>query len=346
MSKISLLEINKTVTFPSPFSDDSITLIRNGVVPENSFFHSVLTSYSKDYFYMDSKNKIKYFEKFKSVIFNNKSFEQNNDYFLIFKNTLNDVLQHLYDIVNNINNDCKDKNLEDIVKTVKNNNVTELLFDLISLKDFKDLFNLNIDKKYIYDEYKIQVDNKLKNILDSVEILKEVENVKHDYIVKNVINIKDTLIEKVKKLTYNMYYKKITKNINVELVNLISKKLNINIYFIDSNTRLPFLLDPKQNFKDRKSIIVLKIDNRYETIGFLLPHDKIQRLFDYNENIIKKINMFLFDKNKLLKNYPDLIVYIQKDIYDSDNENNSVDDSNNNSDIDKKSDDEDSDDDN
>ena len=109
---------------------------------------------------------------------------------------------------------------------------------------------------------------------------------------------------------------------------MISKKLNINIYFVDSETRLPFLFDQKQIFKDRKSVIVLKIDNRYETIGFLLPHDKIQRLFDYNENIINKINMFLFDKNKLLKNYPDLIAYIQKDIYDSENSENSDNDNN------------------
>ena len=325
MPKISLLEINKTVTFPTPFSDDSITLIRNGVVPENSFFHSILTSYSKDYFYMDPKNKIKYFEKFKSVIFNNKYFEQNNEYFLIFKNNINDVLQYLHD---NTNKDFTNKNLEDIVNSIKNNNVCELLFDLISFDDFKDLFNLNIDNKYIYDEYKIQIDNKLKNIIDSIDILKQVENTKHDYIVKNIINIKDTLIEKVKKLTYNMYYKKITKNINIELVNLISKKLNINIYFVDSETRLPFLFDQKQIFKDRKSVIVLKIDNRYETIGFLLPQDKIQRLFDYNENIINKINMFLFDKNKLLKNYPDLIAYIQKDIYDSENSENSDNDNN------------------
>jgi hypothetical protein len=69
-------------------------------------------------------------------------------------------------------------------------------------------------------------------------------------------------------------------------------------------------------FKDRKSVIVLKIDDRYETIGILLPHDKIQRIFEYKENIIKKINTFLFDKNKLLKKYPSLI-YVQKDNYNS-----------------------------
>ena len=38
--------------------------------------------------------------------------------------------------------------------------------------------------------------------------------------------------------------------------------------------------------------------------------------------------MFLFDKNKLLKNYPDLIAYIQKDIYDSENSENSDNDNN------------------
>lgn len=316
---LSILEPNKTVVFASPMSDSDITLIRNGVIIENSFFHSILTSYSKEYLFMDISNKISYYNKIKSDIFTIKESQKNSDTFKNLKKKLNEILLYFHNFVNKIDIPIRDECNEKILKIIKNNIVYDLFFDLIPFDGLKNIFNI---EKNSYKEYKIEILDKIKNILNLNETLLQVDINKKESIIKNVIEIIDIIFQNIEKNIYIKYYKNITKYVNVDLINLISKKLNIDIYFIDAKTRLPIIFDPNQIYKNRKSAIILKHDNdKYETIGLLLPLDKIQREFESSEKIIQKINMFLFNKKKLKEKYPDLNKYIlnnQKNNFDSD----------------------------
>ena len=63
--KIEILDSGKTVIFTTPLSGYDNYLVRTGIIQENnSLIHAVLTAYSKDYFYMDNKNKVEYYIKF------------------------------------------------------------------------------------------------------------------------------------------------------------------------------------------------------------------------------------------------------------------------------------------
>ena len=90
-------------------------------------------------------------------------------------------------------------------------------------------------------------------------------------------------------------------------------------------------------------MILLKINNSYETIGLLLPENKIQREFESDNYLIKKFKTFLFEPDKIVTTYPELLHYVNKssplkniknilsecDNRDSDSDNNDSDDSDN-----------------
>ncbi len=139
------------------------------------------------------------------------------------------------------------------------------------------------------------------------------------------------------------------------VINALSELYGINIYFIDSGNRFPYINEPHSLKKKRKSVIILKIEDdseegsRYETIGVVdekispslqkttvettvettekttvettektteettektteetTEKTTVKRLFDYNDEIIKRIYTVLFYPTKLKKNYPDI----------------------------------------
>ena len=56
-------------------------------------------------------------------------------------------------------------------------------------------------------------------------------------------------------------------------------------------------------------IIITKI------LGRLLPGNKIQREFDFNDHLVKKINMFLNEPKKIKHHYPELNDFLPKKSY-------------------------------
>ena len=73
---------------------------------------------------------------------------------------------------------------------------------------------------------------------------------------------------------------------------------------------MPFLDDKSQMFKNDKSVIIVKINDNFEIIGRLYKQNKIKRDFENDDLLIKKINMFLFNPEKVKDIYPELIKYL------------------------------------
>ena len=141
----------------------------------------------------------------------------------------------------------------------------------------------------------------------------------------------NTILNYIDEDVFKYYLTKITNiECNEENILLISDVLNINIYFIDSTTRLPVLIEDKQKYKNSQSLIILKVENNFEIVGKLLTKNKIKNIFLKDETIIKKLNAFLFDNKKLKKDYPDLLKY--KEVLCPPPPNNSLNNSDNNSD--------------
>lgn len=297
---LKLLEPNKTVTFKTPISDYNTCFVRTGVINDdgNSFLHAILTSYSKDYFYMDIKNKINFLEKIKNTIFTKNMFYKNNDNYLDFKDKLHSYLDVIYNFFTQCDNkiNIDDKKLQKIIKNMKINEVSEFIFELISYDELKKLLFLeNNYEKFDYLNYKNIVDKNLTEFLDSLEILSKIDKVKADYIKINILKIINDIIDNVDEIEYKNYYKNVLCNISNDTLNIICNYLKLNIYFIDSETRLPFTFE-NQNYKYKKNIILLKYEDVFENLGLLLPENKVQRDFIKDDYIIRKI------KSSLLKN--------------------------------------------
>jgi hypothetical protein len=292
--KLQLLETNKTVTFKSKISDSNTCLVRTGVINNdgNSLLHAILMSSSKDYFYMDEKNKINFLEKVKNNIFTKKKFYGNQDNYLTFKNIL---IDYFYEInkffTKSENNPIEDSKLRKIIKNIKIHEVSDFIFDLITFEDLKDILTTHQNNDE-YKNYKDNVVNNLNNFLNSLEILKKIDNEKSDYIKNNIVKIIIEVIDNVDDIIFKQNYKNNLNDINTDIINTIINYFKINVYFIDSETRLPFSFE-EQNYKNKKSIILLKIENNFESLGLLLSQDRVQRDFIKDDKLIRKIRTIL-----------------------------------------------------
>ena len=135
------------------------------------------------------------------------------------------------------------------------------------------MLNVDVDNN-MFDKYKHVINHEIKNYLDSLEILKHIKDKsKAEFIKKNIISIINLILDEIEMYTFIIYKKELISDVNVKIVNIISNKLNTDIYFIDSETRLPYIYNETQIYKNKNAIIILKVKNTYETIGLLLDDD-------------------------------------------------------------------------
>ena len=304
---LEILDTGKTVVFTTPLSGYDNYLVRTGIIKENnSFIHSIMTAYSKEYFYMDIKGKQQLSEKFIENIYKLKEFKREENNFEKYKSKLLEFVNNIY----NLKEELSDKKLKKIYKHISKNPVYNLLFEIISYDDIVKMFSISDNN--IFDKYKVVINHEIKNYLESLEVLKHIKDkTKCEFIKKNIITIINLILDEIEIYIFINYKKELMDDINVKIVNIISNKLKTDIYFIDSKNRLPYIYNTSQIYKNKNAIIVLKIENTYETIGLLLDDNKVKRTFDTNHFLIKKINTFLFEKNKIPTRYPDLLNYIK-----------------------------------
>jgi hypothetical protein len=291
-NELKILEPNKTVIFQSPIGDNNITLVRTGVInDENSFFHAVLLSYSKDYFFMNLENRIKLVNKFKNNIFNKKTFLNDKKNFLTYQDKTKVVFLNFYTYLEKGITD--DRIVQKVIIKKTKNEIVGLIPEIINLEDLNKILDNNTC--LTITEYELNVVSNIENYLISLDILKQVDKEKFEFINKNIIDIIHNFFDEIKNNLFNHYIKNLKNTIDI---NLVSNYIKTNIYFIDSLNRLPFIFNNDQPFNYDKCIIILKReDNYYENIGFLLPESKIQREFKNKDNVIIKIQNLLNNKN-------------------------------------------------
>jgi len=286
---------NKTIVFPSPFEDGEISLVRTGVINDdnNSFFHSILTSYSDEYYNMDDKERINFLVKLKESIFTRKNFELNKTNYKLVKNKIYNVFSSIYSFISLKKDfELETKLNKKIITKIKNNKLYDLFEELLPFDKIKDILKKDESNLKIYIK-NIKVE--IEHYLNTFNILSHVESKKSEFIKQNILNIVSTIMDEVLNFYYCSYFKNISNNLDYETVKLISERLKINIYSIDSKTKLPFLIDQYKNFEHNQSIVIVKIENNFESIGLLLKRNRIQRIFDSNHTLIKKINTYLLN---------------------------------------------------
>lgn len=331
-NKLTTLTENKTLVFYSPIEGKDV-LVRTGVINGNtSFVHSVLHAYSKEYVKMDNKGREKTVQKLlKSV--ENKLQEKRKKLYLDnieVKLAMQDkIKRYLTDFYNHIskNIDIKGKTIDYIMKDIltceEDKQIFSVLFDMITLEEFKMLLEDN-EYRNIADTFERYVHSKLDDLGE------QLDERRRDYCINKTGSLMTIIVSTAKQTAVRDYGTNNKDNdpniVDDALIKVISEKLNRDIYFIDGNNRMPYQMGSDENIKGRKSVILIWLGGlNYEVVGRLLPHNKIQREFTVDDSLIRRINMFVYRPELISDHYPNLIPYLPKEQKDIDTNGNKSD---------------------
>lgn len=323
-SELKILPVNKTVVFNSPIEGDDV-LVRTGIITEgHSYFHAILHGYSKDYVYMNKKDRINFVRKLRASMvgrIDKESWEEMGGGIIAkvpFQEMLSKVLFNFEKFLNDKEQKIKGRATRKTVKIlITNDEELEVYKIIISLVPISKIIDTILSKAYNKGEDKLIKDNinliieEGQNYFNNLEEIKLINKEKREYL-RNVFSIfLKVICNEAYKETFKEYVKGLEntkEDIDTYSIDFISERFDRNIYFMNDSNRLPTNnLFVENTIKNRKSIILICVSKKhYEVVGRLLPGNKIQREFDYDDPLIKKINMFLQNPEKIRYSYPEL----------------------------------------
>ena len=330
LGKIKILPVNKTVVFYSPIEGDDV-MVRTGTIGEGScFFHALLHSYSKEYTMMDKKDRMKLVLKLRAGLAGKidqegwESMGDGNIARIPFQENILDILTNFYTFLDN-KTEIRGRSTRRVYKHLVGDNKEKLeTYEIISeLLPLEDAFEkVILPKAYKYNtqtllEYKKYIIQESQSYIVKSGILNTIDDKKSKFILSTISEFIGAICKEAYDSAFKNY-KKSLENVGTEVdnytINFISDRFNRDIYFLDGKTRVPYNnCDTLDTLKRRKSIIVIWINNNhYEIVGRLLPGNRIQREFDSDDPLIKKLNMFLLEPHKISKTYPELTQYVPK----------------------------------
>ncbi len=327
--RLSALPLNKTVVFYSPVEGKDV-LVRTGVLTEgSSFMHALLHGYSKDYIKMNKDERINLSDKIKKSLsdkLDRQRWENVTNGLVAkipFQDNISEVLADFYRHVLK-ERSCKTKGCKNVVEKVINGKTDketyQILCELLSLE--------KLDREILASAYDSCSDKSLEkskkiilktcetNILKVLDTLgASVDSKKKQFCVEKFISLIEAVLKESDDVSYKAYLKTV-KDVSFEVdaytVGLLSERLNRDIYFLDSKTRMPYLVETgEENIKKRKSVIVLWLGGlQYEIVGRLLSGNRIQRDFEKDDPLIKRIYTFLYRPDAVHSHYPNLVPYL------------------------------------
>ena len=334
LSTLTILPVNKTVVFYSPIEGKDV-LVRTGTIGDGScLLHALMHAYSKDYISMHTNGRMKFIKRLRSSIarkVDRSQWETLSNGLIAkipFQENVNIILSDFYKY---ISRGCSGKTksvrkvIRSIIKDEKNDiEAYKLVTEMIPLdKGFeKDILPSAYEKcteggltecKKSIIEYAVKYYNKefekLKGQLDEKRV---------EYYLSKLEFMVHEIVEEAELSAYTEYIESLhdsSMEIDYYTIGIISEKFNRNIYFIDSRTRMPYRDANSQNILKRKSIIIMWTGGcHYEIVGRLLSGNRIQREFEFNDSLIKRIYTYLSKPEKIPDTYPNLIPYLPKDL--------------------------------
>lgn len=338
LSKITPLQINKTVVLLSPLEDNDV-LVRTGTIQEDnlSLFHSVFSACYSQYLSYNLEDRKKYLRKTCSGIVKNidiKLWKKMGGGSIAIKSFQDNTIK----IINNMYNFIiENKDPEKITKKILKNNkkyvdIYALVVEIIPLQYFQEhILTAIFNKSKNINEYIEQIPLQTISYLKQTEVFKSIDSKRAEYICDMTYTFLKNVLTEIEEYTHKEYIKNvedISKFTDIDNIELLSSFFQCDIYIINDKNRLPCKkFCDKKNIKGRKSIILLLIDkNNYEIMGKLINGKKVQREFSHQDQLIQKIYTYLLEPEKLPSKYPKLLCYLEdeNDDKDSDFDNSSI----------------------
>lgn len=329
LAKLKILPVNKTVVFYSPIEGKDV-LVRTGTIAEGScFFHAILHSYSKEYSMMNKKERMKLVLKLRAGLsgkIDKKSWETMGDGNIAkipFQENILEILTSFYNFLKNQKNHIRGRNTRRIYKNLIGSDkekleVYQIIYEIIPLTTFEKFILPKAYKNTTnFSNYSQVINAEIDSYISKNGILNGVNSKQTKFIISAISNLINLLCKEAYDSAFKNYVKGL-ENIGAYAdnytINFIADRFDRDIYFLDSNTRVPYnKCDTTDTLKGRKSIIIIWINkDHYEIVGRLLPGNRVQREFDSDDPLIQKLKMFLLEPEKIQKYYPELKDYIPK----------------------------------
>jgi hypothetical protein len=299
MDKLNILPPNDTRVFHSSIEGNNC-LVRTGTINDKilSFFNSILLACSKNFKNMRLDERENLCKKVRDNIFVKITKNQwKINGINLFKTILESTLKDFYDFINTnktINNISIKKIGKQLITSKKQFDLFKIITEILPY----DIILTNNDSEDIED-FKTKVFVNLKKFLTTLEIFDDLSEEQTEHLIKNISDFIKLILNEVEYVSFKTYEYDI-KDINDIVVDTVSSYFNTNIYFLNSKTRMPFILNDFNNFKHANSIIIINIDNKqYEVVGVLTHGNIINRNFISNDKLILKINSIInYDPSK------------------------------------------------
>lgn len=272
--KLNILTMDKTTSFANPMHPN---LVRTGTISEGScMFHSFLKAVYPKYTEMTQKERKEFIIKFRKSVAGTVKLEKWRQ--------LNQGQLARTQVGNNLRTELVDA----FVSKYKSKFFTESDIDqvLMNIETKKELTNLAIQEKLqitinqMMDLYRLKLDKQDRS--------EEDKKSGFDTMKTNLTKI----INNTEIKAYNSFIadiKDCKKWAGQDAIDLVSEIFRINLFIINSDTRLPYITSCKYIKKDQKSVIILYlIDLHYESIGEHI-NNKFRRLFEPDDPLIQKL---------------------------------------------------------
>jgi len=328
LTQLSTLPTNKTVVFYSPIEGQDV-LVRTGTIGEGSpFLHALLHAYSKEYIKLDKKGKMKLASKLRSNMaekLDKKRWEEVSSSMVAkmpFQENINETLVDFYKHVMN-DRSCKTNAGKNISRSLANDIETyKIVCEIVSLDHFeKEILpkaydmctEENVEKcKEIIVQQTTSLAQKTFDSLGN-----SIDNQRKKYCIGKIIQLVEQVLKEAEAKAYKKYLENLKDSsivVDSYTIQLLSDRFNRNIYFIDARTRMPYQIgDSTDQKKFKKSLIVMWLGGmHYESVGKLLPHNRIQREFYSDDPLIRRVDTFLYRPNLVAEQYPNLVPYLHK----------------------------------
>ena len=305
---MNYLIFNKTCVINTPIEGNNSNIVRTGGIynendPSISFINALLHSNIKKYGSISESDRMIKIQKLKDDLLkklkNTEKFKLKISSFLeIIKENL---LQFYKYLSSNDFNDFKVESNKKFSIRLCNDGDTEkiqlfkLLSEIITIEDFNKIFKMT-EKKWIDNDtyciidYNKNLQKETLRFLSYKEVFDDIDKKKSDFFIKNII----CMINELVKISFehlsddkNFFNNQITK----DKIDILSNYMELNIVFIDNQTRLPLFLGSETNLNnDKKTVILFSFDlKHFEIIGKHLPDDRIQRTFMPYDDVVKNI---------------------------------------------------------
>lgn len=305
---MNYLIFNKTCVIDTPIEGNN-SMVRTGGTSFNendpfiSFANALLHSTMKKYGSIAESERMTKIQKLKDDIYkkikNGEKFKQKLSSFL---EIVKETLSHFYKYLSS--NDLEDLKLESnkkfsdrLLNDGDNDKIKlfKLLSEIITLEDFNKIFKMT-EKKWISNntccvfDYNKIIQKETVRFLMYQEFFEDVDKKKSDFFVENIISMINELV----KISFEQVSDEknfLSNCITKHKIDILSNYMDLNIVFLDYQTRQPFFLGTETNLNNnKKTVILFSFDlKHYEIVGKHLPDDRIQRNFMPYDDIVKNI---------------------------------------------------------